>query len=80
MVWPGIFGSDSRVGLIAQLLQEDSLTAEESRQLREIAGELSADVPAQTNKIDERITLPTFCPTYSASARCCFLCRVIETQ
>ncbi len=41
-----IFGSESRVGLIAQLLQEDSLTPEESRQLREIAGELPADTPA----------------------------------
>ncbi|MEM1294382.1 MAG: BlaI/MecI/CopY family transcriptional regulator [Verrucomicrobiota bacterium] len=32
-----VFGSSSRVGLFAQLLQEESLSAEEARELREIA-------------------------------------------
>jgi len=41
-----IFGSESRVGFIAQLLQEESLTPEESRQLRAIAGELSVETEA----------------------------------
>jgi len=32
-----LFGSGSRVGLLSQLLQEDSLSEEEIRQLRELA-------------------------------------------
>jgi BlaI family transcriptional regulator, penicillinase repressor len=43
-----LFGAGSRVGLLSQLMQEDSLTDEEIRQLRELAGQ------SQTTKTTPR--------------------------
>lgn len=43
-----LFGAGSRVGLLSQLMQEDSLTDEEIRQLKELAGQ------SQTNRTTPR--------------------------
>lgn len=45
-----VFGSGSRVGLFAQLLQDNSLSAEEARELRKIADSFpSSTKPSDSN-------------------------------
>ena len=45
-----VFGSGSRVGLLAQLIQDKSLSPDEIRQLREIADSLPETNPSTTEK------------------------------